>query len=269
MIFKGGNFGMKKKIIGLFVCMLLVGTVLPVTGNVLIDKTPLSSTNGKTLYVGGSGPGNYKKIQDAIDNASDGDTVFVYNGTYNEYLIINNRINLIGENPHNTIVNSKISPVVIDINSDKVKVQGFTISAKGNMWLSVFGIRISSSYCKISFCKLMYISWKGIMFIDSSNHNYIYRNTFQNLSEGISIENPLSCANTIKQNNFISIKPAFEISLHNNWIMNYFDNWIGIGPKIIWGQCNSFPWFNLDRYPSRAPIDIYYKLHINRFQLLN
>jgi len=36
--------------------------------------------NGNTLYVGGSGPNNYTKIQDAIDNASNGDTVFVYSG---------------------------------------------------------------------------------------------------------------------------------------------------------------------------------------------
>jgi hypothetical protein len=29
---------MKKKIIGIFVCMLLVGTVLPVSGNVLLER---------------------------------------------------------------------------------------------------------------------------------------------------------------------------------------------------------------------------------------
>ena len=29
-----------------------------------------------TLYVGGSELGNYSKIQDAIDNANDGDTVY-------------------------------------------------------------------------------------------------------------------------------------------------------------------------------------------------
>jgi hypothetical protein len=32
---------------------------------------------GKTLYVGGSGPGNYTKIQDAIDNSNIGDTILV------------------------------------------------------------------------------------------------------------------------------------------------------------------------------------------------
>ena len=36
------------------------------------------------LYVGGSGPGNFSKIQDAVDNTSDGDIVFVYSGFYQE-----------------------------------------------------------------------------------------------------------------------------------------------------------------------------------------
>ncbi|RLF42667.1 MAG: hypothetical protein DRN17_07450, partial [Thermoplasmata archaeon] len=34
--------------------------------------------DGNTLYVGGSGEGNYSSIQDAVDNASNGDTIYVY-----------------------------------------------------------------------------------------------------------------------------------------------------------------------------------------------
>jgi hypothetical protein len=43
-------------------------------------EPPVCMNNAQTLYVGGSGPGNFTKIQDAVDNASDGDTVFVYDG---------------------------------------------------------------------------------------------------------------------------------------------------------------------------------------------
>ena len=38
----------------------------------------------KTIYVDDDGGADYTKIQDAIDNASDGDTIFVYEGLYFE-----------------------------------------------------------------------------------------------------------------------------------------------------------------------------------------
>ena len=52
--------------------------------------------NSNTLYVGGTGEGNYSNIQDAIDNASDGDIVFVYSGVYwiDDYININKSIKL-------------------------------------------------------------------------------------------------------------------------------------------------------------------------------
>jgi hypothetical protein len=43
---------------------------------------------GNTLYVGGNEPNNYTAIQHAVDNATSGDTVFVYSGTYNEQVVI-------------------------------------------------------------------------------------------------------------------------------------------------------------------------------------
>jgi hypothetical protein len=48
------------------------------------------------LYVDGSGLGNYTKIQDAIDDSSDEDTLFVYDdlSPYYENLIIDKQIHL-------------------------------------------------------------------------------------------------------------------------------------------------------------------------------
>ena len=50
----------------------------------------LSTSNGNWLYVGGNGPGNYSKIQEAIDDAQKGDTVFVYHDSspYNEGILL-------------------------------------------------------------------------------------------------------------------------------------------------------------------------------------
>lgn len=43
----------------IIVCTLLIGTVLPVSGTVTMERTSKSTSFGNTLYVGGSGPGNY------------------------------------------------------------------------------------------------------------------------------------------------------------------------------------------------------------------
>jgi hypothetical protein len=48
-----------------------------ISGNQINNQIIKSSGRGDIFYVGGSGEGNYSTIQDAVDNASDGDTVFV------------------------------------------------------------------------------------------------------------------------------------------------------------------------------------------------
>ena len=55
---------MKRKISVITICILLIGVVfIPhINSDALIQ--------GTTLYVGGSGPGNYTTIQSAIDNAA-------------------------------------------------------------------------------------------------------------------------------------------------------------------------------------------------------
>ncbi len=70
-------------------CLLFLGLVFLPAGQSNDESNSLvASSNGNTLYVGGSGPSNYTKIQDAIDNSSDDDTVFVYHGVYLENLLI-------------------------------------------------------------------------------------------------------------------------------------------------------------------------------------
>ena len=69
--------------------------LLAITENTTYDF--IIESTGPWLYVGGSGLENYTRIQDAIDNASDGDTVFVFNGTYFESLNVWNGILLCGQ----------------------------------------------------------------------------------------------------------------------------------------------------------------------------
>ena len=113
-----------KKMLVVGIIIILVGMSVPSTG-INVEKVSNTSYDGNTLYVGGSGPGNYTKIQDAIDNASDGDTVFVYNGTYSEYIDICKSISLIGENREDTIIKS----TALFIEIPGVEISGFHISS--------------------------------------------------------------------------------------------------------------------------------------------
>ena len=63
----------------------------------------LINPNGNTLYVGGDGPGNFTRIYKAIDAASDGDTIFVFNGTYNECFTVDKSVILMGEDKETDI----------------------------------------------------------------------------------------------------------------------------------------------------------------------
>jgi len=128
---------MKKKninkscVIGMIFLVLGMNIIPITTSNSEIRKSTLPILEGDTIYVGGSGPGNFSKIQDAINNASNGDTVFVFSGTYNENPYVNKSIELIGENKNSTIIKGfKIDDVIKIVNS-WVSVQNFYINNSG------------------------------------------------------------------------------------------------------------------------------------------
>jgi len=75
----------------------------------------------------------YNTIQEAVDVAYPGYAVFVKNGTYNENLVINKTIKLIGENRSNTIIDGNYKDHVILVSAPDVRISGFTIqnSSKG------------------------------------------------------------------------------------------------------------------------------------------
>ena len=119
-----------KKVISFGIIMLFLSTCFSTTATT--DKSNnYPSFGGNILYVGGSGPGNYSTIQAAVENASDGDTVFVYHGFYpQEYDIkgsidITKSINLVGEEKHTTIVNGTMGALVC-IEGLSVNLSGFT-----------------------------------------------------------------------------------------------------------------------------------------------
>ena len=117
---------MVKQSIVVSIILLFVGA-----GVVSGLKTPMAGNPqplGTWLYVGGSGPGNYTSIQKAIDNSTNGDTIYVYNKTYNENLDTKlKKITLIGEDREITIVQGQGTNPTVKIGTNEVTVTGFTL----------------------------------------------------------------------------------------------------------------------------------------------
>lgn len=80
----------------------------------------------------GSKENPYQQIQDGIDNAHEGYTVFVNSGTYYENIIVNKTINLDGENKSTTIIDGENNEHVLVISSPHVRISGFTIQNSGS-----------------------------------------------------------------------------------------------------------------------------------------
>jgi parallel beta-helix repeat protein len=131
------------------------------------------------LYVGGSGPGNYSKIQDAVDNASDGDTVFVYDDSapYYESIVINVSIHLIGENRNTTSIEGGNHAVSIFVNG--VTVSGFRISNVGDFW-NCCGFYVTSQGNNISKNNIINNFRMNGVFLDCASYNTIYGNLIEN-----------------------------------------------------------------------------------------
>lgn len=100
--------------------------------NLLINPASSSTfevlDGGVVLHVGGTGAGNYTRIQDALDNASDGDTVYVHSGVYYEHnIVVDKKISLVGEDKNTTVINAVGRHQCIQIYHDGVVVKGFTV----------------------------------------------------------------------------------------------------------------------------------------------
>jgi len=186
------------------------------------------------IYVSSNGTGEYLTIQQGIDQANDGDTVFVYNGTYNENIVIDKSLSLIGEDYTTTFINGRDVGNVIKINADGATIKGFTIQ-HGGLTYPLAGINCSSDHNTI--CENIIISnYYGITLHRSSN-NEITKNTIQdNNNCGIYmsqstyniIEN-----NTIQQQTYNGIG-IYDSSNNNTILKNTFknNNYCGVNIRI-------------------------------------
>jgi len=124
------------------------------------------------------------------------------------------------------------------------------------------GIRMDEYSSSNTVCGNLIVSnWGGISLYESTSNNKISSNVICNNTVGVGLY--LSNSNEIKENNFIdnSYHVNMENSFFNTWNRNYWDDWIGFGPKLITGKIEIwnvgiFPWFEFDWHPAKKPYDI-------------
>ena len=223
---------MKRKCLAVGIILLFVGTCLiPVTAQ-NTEKPSLPTLSGSWLYVGGDGPGNYTRIQDACDNASSGDTVFVYHGIYSDYfpehfycVKINKSINLVGENKFDTIINGTGLGIVVLINADDVSVSEFTLQNGGTpeQYSNGAGITIRGQQNIRIYDNILKENWYGINIWGNLRDILIYNNTIIRSYEGIggNTNSTIKVYNNIISNNGYGVHfPLHKSSIFNNIISN-------------------------------------------------
>ncbi len=167
------------------ILLFVVAIFIPSIGGTIIegyglqnDKTSIIGLNlrGNILYVGGNGSGNYTNIQDAINDASDEDTVFVYNKSspYYENVVVDKSINLIGEDRDTTVIDGNNWGDVVLISADKVNIRGFTIQNSGSE--NDTGIKLNSDHNVINGNNINSNNMDGLL-LYFSNENIISDNS--------------------------------------------------------------------------------------------
>jgi parallel beta-helix repeat protein len=211
------------KIRALFCMILLVLTLfLPITLSEELRSRAIIYVNGN------ADPSWYdathvRTIQEGINNASTDDTVFVYNGTYYENIIVNKSVIVQGENQSSTIIDGSVNGNVIQITMPFTTITNFTIrNAKSST--NFAGIRISSDDTMITRNTIMNNPSRGIL-IDTCSQQIISENIITNNGEGIRLwysTNTTISNNAIRNNEYAlrTWHSSYNYILENQMIDN-------------------------------------------------
>lgn len=160
-------------------------------------------------------PGNFATIQDAIDHVNEGDVIYVSAGVYEENLVVNKSVVLIGDNQKAQITGTLSDSVRIE--ADNVTFLGFNISAstghRGIVVASASHVTIAGNIVGYRLTALAL----GIL-VSGGGNNSIVNNIVDNLG-GIEIWD--SANNLIMGNSFFACPPVrLHRSNHNHIVRN-------------------------------------------------
>jgi len=218
---------MKKPFLASFTVLLLAWLLFPVnSGELRVCRAALPST----IHV----PDEYGTIQEAINAAAPGDTVFVSEGLYYERVVVNKSLALVGEDRETTVVDGQNSGTIIQITADNVRITGLKLQHTGWKW-GWSGIKVTNANnCEIEGNFLFHTCHQ--IRLESSRESEIIGNiisapngSFPHSAYGIRLENCTRCVimnNTISNNiGGVHLENATDCAVLGNYI---FQNGQGV-----------------------------------------
>ena len=226
----------KKGLILGIIVMLFGVSVIPSTGSVIF----LNYEQPDNVYVDddfnestpGWGYDHFDNIQDGVDAVNISGFVYIYRGSYNENVIIDRSMTIIGENEKTTVVDGGSTGSVISIFNSIVSVSGLKVQNSGSE-LKDSGIFVENSEVILSFLVIQN-NQQGILLTNTENSEIYLTKVADNTKSGITLElnsrNNWIAGNTISNNN-IGINLNFA---KGNQITHYKD-----GADEIWNRIDN------------------------------
>lgn len=235
---------MKKTTTMLLISIILLG--------LLSIIYPIQTCSANTLSVDINGELQYSSIQEAINNATTGDTIYIYQGTYYENLKINKSIILTGENKLNTIIMGGTSGDIIQITVDNVEISDLTIKNPIGTDMKCLKL-LEVENCIIS--NNMIENGNDGIFLSNSNSNTITENTIENnvangiyayncdnneIYDNIIKDNGVSGIRLINSNNNLLYLNHILINLNSNAYDNSNNDWYTGNQGNYWDDYNDY-----------------------------
>jgi parallel beta-helix repeat protein len=196
----------------------------------------VGTASAGTWYVDDDGGADFTGIQEAINNASDGDTIIVHSGVYHENVVVNKSVTLIGNGQ--PVVDAEEKGNAISLTADGITLVGFTATSERWMHAGINVISNNNTLTGNNACN----NRDGIRLYYPSNNNTITgNNVCNNNYNGIFLE-PSSNNNTIAGNNVSNnnYKGIYIFDSSNNTIAgNNVSNNGGTGISICSSSNNT------------------------------